>query len=56
MNAELEWSIRRKIVELQLFLTAGNCTETDGVEIDAKLEQVLEVVSRSKAGGSVCGA
>lgn len=56
MSAELEWSIRRKIADLQIFLTSDGCTEEDRVEIDAKLEQVLEVVNRSKARGSTCEA
>jgi hypothetical protein len=56
MDAQLEWSIRSKMADLQLFLTSGICTEEDGVEIDAKLGQVLEVVNRSKARGSTCEA
>lgn len=56
MNAELEWSIRSKIADLQIFLTSGTGTEADRVEIDARLDQVLEVVNRSKAGDSKCEA
>jgi hypothetical protein len=56
MDVELEWGIRRKIVDLQVFLTSSDCTNSDLSEIDKKLEHVLEVVNRSKARGSACEA
>jgi hypothetical protein len=56
MNIELEWSIRSKIADLQIFLTSGAGTDADRREIDAKLEQVLEIVNRLKTGGSTCEA
>lgn len=56
MSAELEWDIRRKMADIQLFLTSGAATEADHKEIDAKLDQVLEIVRRSKTRGTTCEA
>jgi hypothetical protein len=49
MNAELEWSVRSKMADLQIFLTSGAATDVDLKEIDTRLDQVLEIVNRSKA-------
>jgi len=56
MDPELEWDIRRKMADIQLFLTSGGASEADHKEINVKLDQVIEIVNRSKSRGLKCEA
>lgn len=57
MSEEIERSIRAKIVDLQIFLRSGKVTEAALLEIDARLDPVLEIVDPSrKIGDTKCEA
>jgi len=45
MDEEVERSIRRKLLDVQIFLTSEKATDAKLVEIDEKLEAVLEIVN-----------
>ena len=55
MGEGVERSIRRKILDLQIFLTSEEATEAKLAEIDTKLEAVLEIV-KPKTGEARCEA
>ncbi len=58
MSSAVEWSIRSKIADIQIFLTSSKCTEADLTELDGRLDSVLEIVNEAKArkvGGEPCG-
>jgi hypothetical protein len=57
MSEEIERSIRAKIVDLQIFLRSGKVTEAALLEIDLRLDPVLEIVDPSrKIGDTKCEA
>lgn len=58
MSWEVERRVRGKIADVQIFLTAGACTEAALVEIDSRLDEVVAVMDKAKekkAGGEPCG-
>ena len=58
MSSEVEWRVRSKIADIQVFLTSNACSERDIAEIDRRLDEVVAVVSKArekKTGGEPCG-
>ena len=55
MDEEVERSIRRKLLDVQIFLTSEKATDAKLAEIDEKLDAVLEIVN-PKAGEPKCEA
>lgn len=58
MSSAVEWNVRSKIADLQIFLTSSQCTEADLMELDGRLDAVMEIVNEAKArkaGGEPCG-
>lgn len=55
MGEEVERSIRGKLLDIQIFLTSERATEAKLVEIDEKLDAVLEIV-KPKTGEPKCEA
>lgn len=55
MGEEIERSIRGKLLDLQIFLTSEGATEAKLLEVDKKLDSVLEIV-KLKTGEQKCEA
>ncbi len=49
----LEWRIRRRLAEIQVFLGSAECTDETAVQIDQKLEAATMLISelRNPVGG-----
>ncbi len=55
MSSQVEWSIRSKIADIQVFLTSNECSEKDLAELDRGLDSAMAVINKAKqakeAGG-----
>ncbi len=51
----MEWSVRSKITDIQVFLTSNECSEKDLAELDRSLDNAMAVINKAKqtkeAGG-----
>jgi hypothetical protein len=48
MDSMVEWSIRRKVADLQIFLASDACTPTALEELDRALDSAVQCVVRAK--------
>ena len=48
MSSQVEWSVRSKIADLQVFLTTDACSPKVLEELDRRLDPVVEAMNEAK--------
>lgn len=55
MSSQVEWSVRSKIADLQVFLTSDSCSPEALAEIDHHLDSAVAVIAEAKEKKEVGG-